>query len=194
MYKTCPQCGDLFEQRSGPGRPRIYCSHPCTLAAHTPVARRSRRATLTCVLCAAPMWHGSTSLPQGQATCLPCRRSRAKAKPEPVLAECATCHGMFEANRRTAKYCSRECSPWCKKAKSPTARTSLGARHQQLRRAFAILVEQGEELCVICSDPIEPGTPWDLDHTPDREGYRSAAHASCNRSEGAARMHRAASL
>ena len=50
-----------------------------------------------------------------------------------------------------------------------------------------MLVKGGKASCVLCGLPIEPGTPWDLDHKPDLSGYRGPTHQRCNRSDGAKR-------
>jgi hypothetical protein len=68
-----------------------------------------------------------------------------------------------------------------------TTDRGLGNHHQQPRRGVAPTVAGGGAICCLCGQPILVGTPWDLDHTPDRRGYRGVAHASCNRSEGARR-------
>lgn len=34
----------------------------------------------TCAACGAVMWRGSTSLPQGEAMCRPCRKIRREAR------------------------------------------------------------------------------------------------------------------
>ena len=39
-------------------------------------------------------------------------------------------------------------------------------------------------LCARCRRRILPGTPFDLDHTPDRSSYLGASHRRCNRVEG----------
>ena len=59
--------------------------------------------------------------------------------------------------------------------------------HFGLRARWRPIVNGGGATCCLCHEPIVPGTPWDLDHTPDRRGYRGVAHAHCNRSDGALR-------
>ncbi len=49
------------------------------------------------------------------------------------------------------------------------------------------LREKGSGSCHFCGDPMTPDMDLDLDHTPDRSGYRGLAHADCNRRDGQAR-------
>jgi len=62
-----------------------------------------------------------------------------------------------------------------------------GPAHRAERRRIALTVNGGGAICCLCGRPIIPGTPWDLDHTPDRRDWRGPAHAHCNRSDGAKR-------
>ena len=70
-----------------------------------------------CSVCGTLLWGGSGSLPAGERTCQPCRRSKAPKKP--VMATCP-CGAEF---RRTGYqlYCSKECRP--KRRRSYTERT-----------------------------------------------------------------------
>lgn len=58
---------------------------------------------------------------------------------------------------------------------------SYNHAHRTLRRKLASHVEAGLTRCSICHQQIKRGEQWDLDHTPDRTGYRGPAHAVCNR-------------
>ena len=49
----------------------------------------ARNPDLPCAQCGRLLWRGSTSLPEGQATCRPCRASRPKA-PRRYHGECST--------------------------------------------------------------------------------------------------------
>jgi len=70
--------------------------------------------------------------------------------------------------------------------KRPSAAArGYGKQHQaertrQLRNAYG-------QPCHFCGKPMEFWQALDLDHTPDRDGYRGMTHASCNRSDGARR-------
>jgi hypothetical protein len=57
-----------------------------------------------------------------------------------------------------------------------------GNVHQRLRRRWAPLVAAGGASCSRCDQPIHPGQPWDLGHTPgDRHTYAGPQHSVCNR-------------
>ena len=66
-------------------------------------------------------------------------------------------------------------------AQGKTGRRGYGNQHQKLRRQIAPKVEAGGIICPKCNQPIDPGTPWDLGHTDDRNGYTGPEHTSCNR-------------
>lgn len=75
------------------------------------------KADLPCADCGKLMWRGTTSLPEGQARCQPCRRlrgaSRAKTASEiyrstPI--ECPQCARTFTPGRTTQTYCTKACS------------------------------------------------------------------------------------
>jgi len=65
-----------------------------------------------------------------------------------------------------------------------TVARGYGAAHRAARERLRPLVERGGAVCVFCSRPIAPGSPWDLDHTADRSAYRGPAHVRCNRRAG----------
>lgn len=68
-----------------------------------------------------------------------------------------------------------------------TTSQGYGARHQQLREAWASHVATGTVHCARCDRPIKRGAPWDLGHkdgTGKRE-YSGPEHRSCNRRAGA---------
>ena len=64
--------------------------------------------------------------------------------------------------------------------------------HKQLRAQWQLVIDAGDGWChaSICFYPsrhIEPGSPWDLGHTPDRTAWTGPEHPRCNRSEGGRR-------
>ncbi|MFJ9114470.1 endonuclease domain-containing protein [Streptomyces sp. NPDC102394] len=69
--------------------------------------------------------------------------------------------------------------------KNTTTAQGYGYSHQALRRA--LLPDAYGKPCPHCGKPMLRGQSLDLDHTPDRSGYRGMAHASCNRADGARR-------
>jgi hypothetical protein len=76
-----------------------------------------------------------------------------------------------------------------------TTARGYGADHQRLRAEWDAYVQAGDAYChaAICLQEtrwIEPGTPWDLGHTPDRQAYTGPEHPKCNRTEGARRGNR----
>lgn len=81
-----------------------------------------------------------------------------------------------------------------------TTERGYGAPHQTKRREWKPRVDAGLVDChaVHCLEEsdghgrlIEPGTPWDLGHTPDRSRWTGPEHARCNRHESAVRTARA---
>jgi hypothetical protein len=68
--------------------------------------------------------------------------------------------------------------------KSTVAR-GYGSAHRRMREAAKVSVDAGQAACSRCGGMIVPGTPWDLDHTPDRLGWLGPAHRRCNRAAGA---------
>lgn len=60
-----------------------------------------------------------------------------------------------------------------------------GYEHTRLRAA--LLPSAYGKPCPLCGRTMQRGEALDLDHSPDRLGYRGMAHASCNRADGARR-------
>lgn len=60
-----------------------------------------KRPDLPCAVCGRMLWRGTTSLPDGMATCRPCRRLKYRRR-------CAWCGDCLEV--RGANYCSRPCA------------------------------------------------------------------------------------
>lgn len=67
-----------------------------------------------------------------------------------------------------------------------TTQRGYGAEHQARRQALKPHVDAGKANCWRCSEPIQPGEPWDLGHDDhNRTQYRGPEHADCNRSAAA---------
>lgn len=85
-----------------------------------------------------------------------------------------------------------------RKAYAPgrTTRAGYGTAHQRERDTWRPIVDAGmafcaEPICLMPSRWIPPGSTWDLAHDRTNPGtYRGAAHARCNRSEGASHGNR----
>ena len=110
----------------------------------------------------------------------------------PEMRPCGRCPELFEATRADQKYCTpcrakRTGFGHTRAPRESAAARGYGAAHQRERAKWKPTVEAGNADCALCHDPIEPGSEWHLDHTPDRQGYRGPAHASCNRKDGARR-------
>lgn len=67
-----------------------------------------------------------------------------------------------------------------------TAARGYGSAHQQERERWVPRVDAGGVDCARCSEPIEPGRPWDLGHNDDRTGWTGPEHRVCNRRAGGA--------
>ena len=76
------------------------------------------------------------------------------------------------------------CKAAIEAARPSPAERGYGADHRKLRARVARQVARGTVLCARCGLVIEPGTPWDLGHTDNRQGWSGAEHASCNRADG----------
>lgn len=69
---------------------------------------------LPCADCGKLMWSGTTSLPEGKARCLPCRRAKPTIRSPKVVGsrDCLGCGVSFAISRHTSpkRYCSRSCA------------------------------------------------------------------------------------
>ena len=110
--QRCRRCGqDLPLEAFSPskhGKNGVWCrSCHSTYNRERGYTRRPSSNCASCAVCGKTM--PSSVLPQGEATCLPCRQARAaerKSAPRPPRT-CPICRRLFEHNRRT--YCSLFC-------------------------------------------------------------------------------------
>src|SRR4051812_42234608 len=158
-----------------------------------------RSPDMPCTICGRMMWRGKGSLPEGQAVCHPCRRKsqpyldrKRAATPRGALEirTCPECCADFEVGPPNQVYCTVGCRNRRRGRRGSGASTSergYGREHQKVRAQWRMVVESGDADCCLCGLPIDPREQWHLDHTPDRDGYRGAAHALCNMIDGARR-------
>ena len=60
-----------------------------------------------------------------------------------------------------------------------------GAQHRRTRQQWQAVVAAGVVRCMRCSELIQPGQPWHLDHQDhDRTAPPAPSHAHCNTSAG----------
>jgi hypothetical protein len=55
--------------------------------------------------------------------------------------------------------------------------------HKRMRERLGPLVAAGSTVCVLCGEPIEAGSPWDLAHSDDRRSWLGPSHSRCNRGD-----------
>lgn len=85
------------------------------------------------------------------------------------------------------------------RSRRSTTDRGYGARYQSDLAAYIARWRPGDP-CVLCGQPMlqrwtvtrtgRKVSAIELDHKPDRSGYRGLAHARCNRSDGATRGNR----
>jgi hypothetical protein len=97
----------------------------------------------------------------------------------PEVRSCAGCGVGFVGRAPHAAYCSTSCRD--RHRLTMGLKEKYDAEHYRLRKQWEPEVDAGIVGCARCGIVIEPGTPWDLDHTDDRSGYLGPSHASCNR-------------
>lgn len=160
---------------------------------------------MPCAGCGTLMWRSTTSLPEGQARCQPCRRaaSTEQYRARTRVIGCATCMRTIETTRSRQRYCSRRCSQrktvptaadrarWARKNDRRTARRRNYGRPWRTLRDRVL---DEERKCWVCDDEIDRALTWTHpmsgsgDHVValtdggqllDRANVR-AAHLTCN--------------
>lgn len=76
------------------------------------------------------------------------------------------------------------------KRRGTTTQRGYGAQHKALRNHYAHILTTTALPCARCGEPIQPGEPFDLGHTDDRNDYLGPEHATCNRRAGGKSAHR----
>lgn len=116
MDYACRQCGMHFtREKKGRGRPPSFCSQRCTNRFYYEKrgrqSYRSAANTMKCSVCRTEMWRSKSSLPEGRATCQPCRRARAETLNLAGLDNCRVCGKPLSdvQRRRGGQYCSSAC-------------------------------------------------------------------------------------
>jgi hypothetical protein len=121
-----------------------------------------------------------SSLPEGQRTCHPCRRSR------PHPRHFCRCGAEVFGRRWLCDACRGV------QHRGSTTQRGYGSSHQRARKFYLSQLVDGETECHWCGNTMYRSQPLDLDHTDDRKGYRGLAHAWCNRAKQA--VYRSRSL
>lgn len=130
---------------------------------------------MPCSTCGRMMWRGRTSLPEGEATCRPCRKVARVALLEAIQAQ------------RVARTTEATVRPARKRTRLLGSATSRGYGyvHQQMRRKLLSELIPGTP-CGFCTEPMYVDQPLDLDHSdptlraPGVPGDR-LTHTHCNR-------------
>lgn len=144
---------------------------------------------------------GSTSLPEGQAMCRPCRRAGLTVRKITLHKRvCMKCGVEFERQKQTAKYCSRACGAHAGSVAGTTAfrpethpkirRAKLESRAPGLsnKRRLALLAEWRRKgaICVYCrasaADTVDHVVPLVLGGT-NYEGNLAPCCRRCNSSK-----------
>ena len=197
----CLQCGAPCPPLEGRGRPRKWCSDQCRMAYRK---KSLPSKTMACSSCCRPMWRSGTSLPEGQATCLPCRRVQNRKAPRVEaygLRTCKVCGGVFEALAASQRYCNAECrskrNNWGSTPTDPKYRTK---EHRDRRAALVRQIKAGHlvectaDECVIGDRAITNTDGRDCDglhlgHNADGITYAGPQHRACNIRDGARRAN-----
>ncbi len=143
------------------------------------------------------MWRGTTSLPQGMARCLPCRRANPPQRHSAPLPSwnCIVCNVQVlgkSVKSRRGKYCKRH--QHHDKGHRRRAR-KFGVHYEYINPRT--IYERDRWMCGICKRPVDRGLQYphplsaSLDHVvPISDGGDHApanvqcAHHKCNHAKG----------
>jgi len=74
--------------------------------------------------------------------------------------------------------------------RASTTDRGYGTAHMKARTRYLAALRDGQ-LCHFCQQPMFRSQQLDLDHTPDRKGWKGLSHRACNRRAGAINGNRA---
>jgi hypothetical protein len=120
---------------------------------------------------------------------------------------CLWCGKTFQPRAQQQAHCSRSCGQLHlqqrrrqdpnyqppKKIRTPYTESSTArgydSKHSRVRDTWLPTIAAGHGHChaTTCLEPtrwIQPGTAWDMGHTPDRTTWTGPEHRRCNRSAG----------
>lgn len=152
---------------------------------------------MSCADCGNAIWRSSTSLPEGQARCRPCRRAapsyRNRAAMRWIYIRTCACGVVFSTRAQSAKRCrpcARKRSNWRTASRGGTQEAGYGQAHR-LERRRRVQTHEPTDPCVRCGQPLGPmSRSLHLDHDDeDRTKYLGFAHASCNVQAASAKAH-----
>ena len=148
------------------------------------------------------MWRGSTSLPEGEATCLTCRRSRVthgSTKTYKDGCRCAECRSAnAAAMRRYVEQCKERGVPYRKRRSA-----NHGNRYSLSAQQRLAIYERDDWTCQICGAPVPRDVHYNdpmaatLDHIEPQSvalipnhnpSNLRLAHRVCNAKRGPARF------
>jgi hypothetical protein len=99
-------------------------------------------------------------------------------------------HYCPDCKTRTAGGRCPPCAARHEQARGTRQQRGYTNQHDHARKAWAAkITRQGGILCARCGGLINPGDPWDLDHTDDRTAYLGPSHPACNSAAGGRARH-----
>lgn len=167
------------------------------------------RKDLPCANCGTLMWRNRHSLPEGQATCQPCR----KAVGSYASRRCVTCDTTFRPNYAEQRACSNACRQrmeqpgpcddcgkltkrgrnqagrFCatcskRRAKERDARKDQGWTKSALLPSVRALAARDDYVCHVCGEDVDMALPFNDRMAPTRDHiiprHRGGGHDPSN--------------